>query len=133
MTDSNRPADDDIVEEAVIPIVEEEVDVARRKIVGRTITVTTSPVTREETISEPVTRATVSVERVPIGKVVDEVPQVREQGDLTIVPVVEERVRIVRELVLAEEIHLRRTVEEGVVERSVELRRTQVRIDESDG
>ncbi len=130
MNDRKDRAEPGVTEEAVIPVVEEQVDVAKREAVGRTVTVTTTPVTERHTVSEPVTRESVTVERVPIGKVVEEVPEVTEDGDLTVIPVVEERITIVKELVLAEEIHLRRVREETVDEQEVELRRSNVTIDE---
>ncbi len=50
----------------------------------------------------------VVVERVAVGRVVDAVPPVRQEGDVTIMPVVEEELVLVRRLVLKEEVHLRR-------------------------
>jgi stress response protein YsnF len=45
---------------------------------------------------------------VPVGRVVDAVPPIREEDDTTIIPVVEEVLVIERRLVLKEEVHLRR-------------------------
>jgi len=115
-------------EETVIPVVEERVAIAKRVVEGRTVTVTTRPIVGTQTISEPIIRETITVERVPVGEVVEVVPAVREDGDLTVIPVVEERVVVTRQLVLTEEIHLRRTREETIDERMVELRRTEVEI-----
>jgi stress response protein YsnF len=50
----------------------------------------------------------VEVERVPIGRVIDAVPAVKDEGDLLVVPVVEETVVVERRLVLKEELHIRR-------------------------
>lgn len=63
---------------------------------------------RDTVVEEDLARERVIVEHVPIGRVVDEVPPVRQEGDVTILPVVEEEVVIVRRLVLKEEVHLRR-------------------------
>lgn len=115
-------------EEAVIPVVEERVAVEKRTIEGRTVTVTTHPTVKRQDISEPVMREKVTVERVPVGEVVDAVPDIREDGDLTVIPVVEERLVVTRELVLKEEIHLRRKREEVIDEQTVELRGTDVEI-----
>ena len=128
MTNKNGSSESEPVDEVRIPVVAEEVEVATRKVGGRTVTVTTSPISERETIAEPVTREEVSVERVPIGEVVEAIPEIREDGDLTVIPVVEERVRVVKELVLTEEIHLRRTRHETIDEQVVERRRTQVEI-----
>ena len=127
MTDRNGK---EVSGETVIPVVQERVAIEKGQIEGRTVTVTTRPVIESQTISESVMRETVTVERVPVGKVVDSVPSVREEGDLTVVPVVEERLVVTRQLVLTEEIHLRRTRVEETDEQTIELRRTVVDIDE---
>ena len=68
----------------------------------------------------------VIVERVAIGRVVDAMPEVRQEGDVTILPVVEEEVVVMRRLVLKEEVHIRRlrTIEHHV--ETVTLREQQV-------
>lgn len=129
-TRSDDPSGPERVDEEIIPIVEEQVRVEKRVREGRTVTVRTRPVTEMVTVSEPIIREHVTVERVPVDRVVAELPSVRQEGDLTIIPVVEERVRMVVELVLREEIHLRRTREQDVVTAQVERRRTEAIIDE---
>jgi len=49
----------------------------------------------------------VTVDRVAIDRVVDAVPPPREVDGVMIISVVEERLRVVRELVLVEEVHMR--------------------------
>ncbi|KPP88365.1 DUF2382 domain-containing protein [Erythrobacter sp. HL-111] len=117
-------------EEHVVPVVEERVEIGRKVVEGRTVSVTTRPVSETHEISQPVMREKVTVERVPVGEVIEERPDIREDGDLTVIPVVEERLVVTRQLVLKEEIHLRRTREETTEEHSVELRRTEVDISE---
>ena len=119
-----------VVEEVTIPIVEERVRLDTRVREGRTVAVHTRPVTETLTLSAPVTREHVTVERVPVNRVVETVPPVREEGDLTIIPVVEERPRIVMELVVTEEIHLRRTREQVETQVEVERRRTEIDIED---
>jgi len=130
MSSKTEPADGRIVEEEIVPIVEERVRLERQVREGRTVSVHTRPVTETLTLTAPVSRERVSVERVPVNRVVSEMPAVREEGDLTIIPVVEERPRIVMELVLTEEIHLRRTREHSEEQIEVERRRTEIAIDE---
>ena len=65
-------------------------------------------VTRDEAVSADLNHEHVLVERVAIGRIVDAVPPVRQEGDVTIMPVVEEELVVVRRLVLKEEVHLRR-------------------------
>ncbi len=117
-------------ETKTVPVVEERVDIERREVDGKTVTVSVRPVSEDMEVAEPVRREDVTIERVPVNKVVTERPEIREDGDLTIIPVVEERVRVVRELVLTEEIHMRRTSTSDTHRETVTLRRTEVDIDE---
>lgn len=69
-----------------------------------------SVVTRAEqtVVKECVLTETAEIERVPMGIAVDRVPEVRSEGDTLIVPVVEEVLRIERQLILKEEIRIRK-------------------------
>jgi len=64
----------------------------------------------------------------PWGYIVQEVPEVREEGDLTIIPVVEETVFIERRLVLKEEVRIRRIHETQNHQECVILRRQKALI-----
>ena len=59
----------------------------------------------------------------PVGCIVETAPDVRTEGDLTIVPVVEEVLVVEKRLVLKEELHIRRTSQTEVVEVPVTLRK----------
>jgi len=63
---------------------------------------------REALIDEDLARERVEIETVPVGRRIDAVPGIRQQGDITIVPVVEEVLFVERRLMLKEEIHIRR-------------------------
>ena len=69
-----------------------------------------STVTREhETfVDEALNHERVQIERRPIGRQVDAIPPVRQEGDTTILSVVEETLVIARRLILKEEVHIRR-------------------------
>ena len=106
--------------EVVIPLAEERASIAvRDRVVGR---VRVSTRTREEDVelAETLRSSRVEVERVPVDAFVDEVPEVREEGNVTIVPVMEEV--LVRRLLLREELHIRRIEEEREVRETVTLR-----------
>jgi stress response protein YsnF len=53
-------------------------------------------------------RERVEVETIPIGRRIDAMPAVRQEGDTTIVPVVEEVLYTERRLFLKEEVHIKR-------------------------
>jgi stress response protein YsnF len=93
--------------EIVLPLHAEEVSVERRKLV-RDVRVHVHTVSHDHLIDEAVAHETVEIERVAIGRPVDAVPPVREEGDMTVVSIVEEVLVVERRLVLKEEIRVRR-------------------------
>jgi stress response protein YsnF len=63
---------------------------------------------REALVDEDLAQERIEIEKVPVGRPVDRVPPVRQEGDTTVVPVVEEVLRVERQLVLKEEVRIRR-------------------------
>lgn len=57
-------------------------------------------------VDETLTQMQVVVKRVPIGREVETMPPVREEDGVTILPVVEEQLVLIRRLVLTEEVHV---------------------------
>jgi len=92
----------------VVPLYVEEVGVALRKVQTAAVNVHVTTSTREQIIDEMLTHERVEVERVAIGRQVSSVPPVREEGDTTIISIVEEVVVVERRLILKEEVRLRR-------------------------
>ena len=106
-----------------IPLVAEEVVIEKRPVEAGRVTVTTQVDARHELVEESLRREDVTVERVPIGQpVTDVVPQIRQVGDVLIVPVLEEELVIEKRLVLKEELHIRKTVSLEQVREEVTLR-----------
>ena len=93
--------------EEVIPLVEEEVRLSKRTVETGRVRVFLTTETVEETLRETLRSRRAEIERVPVGREVKEVPATRQEGDVIIVPVVEEVLVTVKRLVLKEEIHLR--------------------------
>lgn len=94
--------------EPAIRLHAEDITVARRSVAGDTVRVETTTRMRDHHIDEPHLHTRVQVERIPIGRIVAAVPPVREEGDTTILPVVEEIILVERRLILKEEVHVRR-------------------------
>lgn len=99
----------DETETIAMPLVEEVLTIDKR--VHDTAVVRIRTVTEEEavTLRDTVLKSVVSVERAPIGRVVDVAPDVREEGDVTIIPILEEQVFTQKRLVLVEEVRITRT------------------------
>ena len=111
------------VPEEVIPLVEETATVSKRQVVTGRVHVRTVTDTVEELAHSDVQRETVEVTRVPIDRMVETTPGIRTEGDVTILPVVEEVLVVEKRLVLKEELHIRRRVERETVEVPVTLRK----------
>ncbi|HEX4170681.1 MAG TPA: DUF2382 domain-containing protein [Bryobacteraceae bacterium] len=112
----------------VIPLHVEEVNVSKRSVEGRGVRVSIVTHKHEQVIDELLARERVEIERVPIGTRIDTFPQVREEGDLTIVPVVEEEIVVERRLVLKEEVRIRRIRESERFQDRVEVRRQEAMV-----
>ena len=96
-----------VTDGAVLPLYAEQIVVVRRKLEQK-VQVSLCTVSREHPVDELLTHERVEIERVPIGREIDAVPADRQEGDTTIIPVVEEVVVVHRQLVLKEEIRMRR-------------------------
>ena len=111
------------VAEEVIPVVEEIATIDKRQVMTGHVRVRTVTDTVEELAHASVQREDVEVTRVPIDKVVETAPGIRTDGEVTIVPVLEEVLVVEKRLVLKEELHIRRRVETETVEVPVTLRK----------
>ena len=116
-------------DELRIPIIEEEARVIRRATEIEHVTVHIGAEEEQVLLREELRHEQVEVVRVPVGREVAEAPPVRTEGDLTIVPVLEERLVVEKRLFLVEELHLRRTVVTENVELPTTLRRTRVDVE----
>jgi uncharacterized protein (TIGR02271 family) len=121
------PATDD-----VIPIVEETATLEKRDVVTGRVRVHTQTSTQEEMVSAALERTDVQVTRVPVEREIDAAPPIRTEGDVTIIPVVEEILVVEKRLVLREEIHVRQTATTQSVEVPVTLRKQEAVIDRQD-
>jgi stress response protein YsnF len=112
-----------------IPIVEERARIEKRVVERGLVRVRTHVEEREQVLRETLEHEEVSVERVPIDREVTEAPLIREEGDVTIVPVVEEILVVERRLRLKEELHIRKVRRTEEVEVPVTVRATQVTVE----
>jgi uncharacterized protein (TIGR02271 family) len=92
----------------LIPLAEERLEVGKRGVERGRVVVRKRVETREELAEAVLHREELSVERVPLGVPVDAPPPVREEGDVLIVPVVEEQLVVRTRLVLKEELRVTR-------------------------
>jgi len=95
--------------EVILPVHAEQAEISRVHVTTGIVKVSTVTTTKEEVVDLLLKDETVRIEHVPCNRFVDEAPQVRELDNVTIVPVLEERLVVERKLFLKEEIHIHRT------------------------
>lgn len=111
--------------ERTVPVLAEELMVTKRKVDTGRVRVNTVTHEHDALVNETLSKEKVEVERIAVGKVIDAIPAVRNEGDVIVIPVVEEELLIERRLILKEEVRIRRVHEtEGHQER-VTLRRQE--------
>jgi uncharacterized protein (TIGR02271 family) len=102
----------------------EQASVTRRRVEGDKVRVSTVTRTTEKLVEEALVHERIEIEHVAIGRQVENTPSVREEGDVTIIPVVEEILFIEKRLILKEEVRIRRVQVPGA-HREVETLREQ--------
>ncbi len=103
----------------VIPLLAEQLVVGKTNVETGRLRLRRSTEERTETVTVPLTEVRWEVEHVPVGKNVDTQPDIRQVGDTTIFPLVEEKLVVTRELWLREEVHVRKV--STTVEKSAEF------------
>ena len=104
----------------------EKIAVTRRRVEGETVRVATETRAVQKAIEEALLHERVEVQHVVIGRPIDTVPAVRQEGDVTVIPVVEEILFVEKRLVLKEEVRVRRVKVPDVYREMITLREQHV-------
>jgi len=99
---------EDQIENVSVPVIEEELEVGKRRVEGDRVSVRTIPRERTEVVEQPLESMEVEIERIAIDREIDTAPEIRNDGDTMIIPIVEERLVVEKRLFLREEVHVRR-------------------------
>ena len=111
-----------------IPRVEERLSVGKRSVVTGRVRVRKTVRKRRQTLDIPLKREEAVVRRVPVNRVVPGPVAVRQQGAVTIVPVLEEVAVVTTQLVLKEELHIEMRTSRAGARRDVVLRSEDVQV-----
>ncbi len=109
-------------EETLVPLWEETVGLDNRKVVTGRGHVSTRVEEHDETVRTELARDQVDVVRAPIDIEFDAPPKMRRESPTLIIPVVEERLVLVKRYLLEEEVHVTATSKVEAVEEVVRLR-----------
>jgi len=118
--------------EMVIPVIQEEVEVAKREVERRRIRIAKTVQEREVIVDQPLSQEHVDVNRVVVNRMVEEPPAIRYEGDTIILPVLEEVIVVDIRLMLREEVHVTRRRVETHEPQRVTLRREDVVVETID-
>lgn len=119
----------DETERDFIPVVEETATVSTRRVVSGRVRIVTQTEEINHLLPTDLASVEVDVVRVPIDRRIETIPDVVTEGEVTIIPVVEERLVVTRELYLREEIHVRRIEHKETVDVPATTRRQTVQIE----
>jgi uncharacterized protein (TIGR02271 family) len=128
---SAAPATATNEQETVIPLREEELSVDKRVVETGRVKVSRVTHSHEQMVDELLHHEKVEVERVPVNRPIEAMPSIRQEGDVTIVPVVEEVLKVERSMVLKEEVHIRRVKTTERHQEQVTLRRQEATVSRS--
>lgn len=116
--------------EIVVPLIAEEISIGKRVVETGGMRVHKTVREDVQTINEPILREHIEVERVPLNQYVETAPAIRYEGEVMIVPVLEEVVVTEKRLLLREEIRLVKRREEIANVQEVTLRREEISVEE---
>ncbi len=114
----------------ILPVLAETLRVDKRSVEER-VSVHTTVHERDELVDLLLQSDSLDIERVRLDQVVQTAPGVREEGDLLIVPVLEEILVVEKRLILREEIRIRRTRTMRPHQETVRLRREEAVVERS--
>lgn len=107
-------------DEQVLSLHAEDMTVGRRTRHTGAVQVAVATHVRNQPVDQVLSRTAAHVEHVPVGRFVDEMPGTRNEGDTTVIPIVEEV--LVTRLFLREEVHVTRVTTTHRHQDSVSLR-----------
>lgn len=99
---------DDGKKRHTVTLAEERLELGTKKVVDRRVRITRAMRVDEKNITAELTQENADIKRFAKNEVLEaqNIPQIRQEGDVTIIPIIEERVEIIKHYVLTEEIHI---------------------------
>jgi uncharacterized protein (TIGR02271 family) len=122
-------SDDLAGDRLVIPVIADELDVQKQIVETGKVRVTKVVHERETVVDEPLFHDEVEVEHISVNRAVEGPISIRYEDDTLIVPIMEEVLVVQKQLILNEEIHIRKRRIETHHPQQVTLRREEAHID----
>jgi uncharacterized protein (TIGR02271 family) len=118
-----------LVDEKVVPVVEETAVVYKERVTTDTVRLHKRVHEDKQILDIPVQTEAIQVERVPVGRWIGAPAVVRHEGDTTVYPVVEEVLVTEKRLRLVEEVRVTRRQTTHNVRKQIGLRREEIVVD----
>jgi len=118
-----------LVEEKVVPVIEETAVVYKERVVSDRVRLHKRVHATREMLDIPVQTESLEVERVPVGRWITAPADIRQEGETTIYPVVEEVLVVEKRLRLVEEVHVTRRRATRHVREEVSLRHEEILVE----
>lgn len=130
MGNKNAPLTGKVKEAVSMPLAEEQATISKQRKVHSRISLTRSTQQVEKLLETELTHEHVEIEHVPMNYQVadDYSSEIRQEGDVFIIPVIEEQVEIITKRVLKEEIHIHKHTSKEEFQQKVTLRNQEVKI-----
>ena len=106
--DEAQESSTDSTENPKLTLLAEELEVRREAVETGRLRVSKQTHTREVFVDETLVCEQAEVETIPVGRQIFEMPSVRQEGETTIIPIVEEVLHTERRLILKEEVRITR-------------------------
>ena len=119
-------------EVTVLPIMEETLHVSKRDVVTGRVRIRTVTDLSEERVRQELAGQHVEVERVPVDVLIERdaaPPEPRTEGDVTIVPILEEVLVVEKRLLIKEELRITRHATTELMDIAVSLRKQRAEIE----
>jgi len=121
-------------EEVIVPVISEELHADAMPVVTGGVRVTKHVETHDEVLEQELRKSHAEVKRVKTNRVVDGPQPVQRVGNTLVIPVVSEVLRVEKQWIVTEEIHITQTEETETVQQTVPVSREEAeiqRLDES--
>jgi stress response protein YsnF len=119
-------------DDIVVPVVSEELHAGAAPVVTGGVRVTKRVHTHDEVLEQELRRTHAEVKRVRTDRVVDGPQPTRREGNTLIIPIVSEILRVEKQWVVTEEIHITQTEETERVRETVPVSREEAQVERMD-
>jgi len=110
-------------------VLQEKINIDKKSIVSGKVIIRKKVSEEEEVVAVPITHEEVEIKKIAINNYVEEAPQIRYEGDTTIIPVIKEVLVVEKKLLLVEEVHVTKRIVQKTKEHTIPLRKEEIEVE----